>query len=166
MQIGVPQSCVEPTFVFQFTCARQRSLPLLAAAWLECMPCLRRCKNFGSEISSFSASQSLAPGCAGRTAMHRDCHSGLDRDLCGVPRNFRGALDGNRRKQTETDRKQAESRGIRFGASLVVVSWPSCQLRRVVLGKNRPKIKKNKRLLCTALCLNLRGVGDEKQPSS
>ena len=54
-------------------------------------------------------------GCAGKTAMHRDCHSGLDRDLCGVPRNFREALDGNRRKQTETDgnrRKQAETHGI------------------------------------------------------
>ena len=118
MQIGVPQSCVEPTFVFQFTCAQQRSLPLLAAPWLECTPCLRiaRCsKNFNSEISAFSASQSPAPGCARRTAMHRDCHSGLDRDLCGVPRNFREALDGNRRKQTETDgnrRKQAETHGI------------------------------------------------------
>ena len=102
------------------------------------------CENFDSEISSFSAPQSLAPGCAGRTAMHRDCHSGLDRDLCGVPRNFREALDGNRRKQTETAgnrRKHTESHGIRFGASLVVVSWPSSLTRKVVSGKNRPKIK-------------------------
>ena len=57
---------------------------------------------------------------------------------------FPEALDGNRRKQTEPDGnrlKHTESRGIRFGASLVVVSWPSSQLRGVVLGKNRPKIK-------------------------
>ena len=125
------------------------------------------CNNLDSEICSFSASQSLAARCASRTGLHR---SHLGRDLCGVPRNFREALSGNRRKQRNR-RKQTETHGIarnliwRFTRSgfVAVLSAKKSRFRE---DSPKNKKKKKKRLLCTALCLTLRVVGDEKQPSS
>ena len=76
------------------------------------------------------------------SGLHR---SDLDRDLFGVPRNFREALSGNRRTLTETGgnkRKHTESRGIRFGASPVVVSWPFSLLSRVAKEKKSPRPQK------------------------
>ena len=143
MQIGVPQSCVEPTFVFQFTCAQQQSLPLLAAPWLECMPCLRVAR-ISTQRSPPSPRLSLWHPAVQEEQQCIGIATPAWTGISVVYRNFREALDGNRRKQTETDgnrRKHTESRGIRFGASLVVVSWPSSLPRRVVSGKNRPKIK-------------------------
>ena len=108
MEFVVPQSCVEPPFAFEFTCARHWSVPLFAAAWLEGVPCL--------SVAIISA--------------QRSAH--LGRDLFGVPRIFREAISGNRRKQTETGgnrRKHTEPHG------------PSSLLRRVVSRKIHPKIK-------------------------
>ena len=65
------------------------------------------CNNLDSEICSFSASQSLAARCAGRTTLHLDCTAPTWAGISVVYRAISGKsyaeTDGNRRKQVETD---------------------------------------------------------------
>ena len=122
LHTGVQQSCVEPPFAFKFACPSHWSVPPLVAAWLERVPC---------QGSAPSLRLSL-PACAGRTTMHLDCTAPTWTGISVVYRVISGK------------RKQAETHGSRFGASLVVVSWPSFLLRRVVSGRIRPKEKEKK----------------------
>ena len=113
MQFVVPQSWVEPPFAFEFTCAKHLSVPLFAAAWLEGVPCLS-VAIISTQRSALSQRLNLwQPGV--QAEQHCIWTAPLppgQGSLCGVPRNFREALNGNRRKQTETSgnrRKHTES---------------------------------------------------------
>ena len=112
MQFVVPQSCVEPPFAFEFTCARHWSVPLFAAAWFEGVPCLS-VAIISTQRSVPSQRLSLwQPGV--QAAQHCIWTAPLPpgQGSLWCTAQFPGSV---RRKQTETDgnrRKQTETHGI------------------------------------------------------
>ena len=163
MHFVVPQNCVEPPFAFEFTCARHWSVPLFAAAWLEWAPCLSVAKISTQRSAPFQR-LSLAARCANRTALHLDCTAPTWAGLSVVYRAIAGKryaeTDGNKRKQVETDGNTRNSMWRFTCSGFVAVLFAKKSRFR----ENSPK-NKNKMNNCS-LCLNLRGVGDEKQPFS
>ena len=138
------------------------------------------CNSLSSEIRSFSASLASATQlCRKNRAYKRGgCIKFLPRGVRNIhpppPSPSKMPSGQNRGRggvyhfslENRNTWKHTESHGIRFGASLIVVSWLSSLLRRVVSGGEvapPPQKKKlNERLLCIPLCLNRR----REQPSS
>ena len=156
MQFVVPHSCVEPTFVFDLTCARHWSVSPFAAAWLEGVPCLSVAIT-STQRSALSQRLSLW-----QPVVHAEQHCSWTAPLSPGQGSLwcTAQIPGSvKQKQTETDgnrRKQTETHGItrnsiwRFARSgfVAVLSVKESRFR-----ENPPKNKINNCSVPRSACL-------------